>query len=100
MAGCPKNMPWNKLKRSRPLPGRRFPGVPVDKLFQKRRKFSPLLCATFPQIAGDVLRNLSAPAFYNVEAHDENRVIVLALEQIVDDCLKIGVSEIALSPSL
>jgi hypothetical protein len=74
--------------------------VPGHEVLKERRELSVLVCTSFPQLAGNVLGDVSAPALGDIECYDHNGIVVLTFQQIVDDAFKIGIADIALAPTL
>src|SRR4051812_9621539 len=87
-------------KRASELPRQHFPAVSENELLKEGGRVSHLIRTPFPQFESDVLRDVSAPALGDIEAHHESGVNVLAFQQIADDGLTIGVADIALPPRL
>src|SRR3954471_1341641 len=64
-----------------------------------RRHFGCLEVATVMDLRGDVLGYVARPAFSRVEAHNSDRIAVLAFKQIGDDRLEVDLLGIGLAPS-
>jgi hypothetical protein len=57
--------------------------MPLDEILDSLREVPQLQIAAQPDLPGDISGHIPRPAFHCVESEDPDRIIVLAVEQVL-----------------
>jgi len=80
------------------MPDRTATGVLLHEMTQERRERKAVALTAVNNQIGYLLRRIPAPALGNVERHDSDRIIVLAVEEIDDQCGQVSLAIVGLAP--